>query len=384
VTDAPITAAGLAPRLRQLREAHTLKQRELAAALRPERPASVALISAWESERAPAVPSEAWLSAYARLLAPDWAARRSRPRLLDDGELTPSERSDVADLVSELHALRHEALSAPESQAPAETGALGGRFWHFPDGQPIVIIGSRLPDDELRGFLYANPLHPDYMHMLRHADGGAVVELFGHLRAENPTSEVRFRTADQVREEDDLSGHVVIIGGGDRNPFAGWFADRTDDYVNIPRGATLPDAAGPKDRRFTTRSGELLPDYCDPIFADHDVHTTDTEWRDGAWQEVGVELPDILYDAAILARQPNPLNTTATATLCYGLYGRGTYGAVRTFTDARLRDSNEEYRQKRFGYLTSYWMLIRVLCSGRLTTTPDLNREYTRVLEWPE
>ena len=241
----------LSRRLRALRESRKLKQRELGAVLRPERPVSDALISAWESERAPALPSESWLSSYARLFSPDWDTRRSAPRLLDDGELTHAEKEELSTLEAELHALRRRAAQGGRAEdVSPNTGALGGRFWHFADEKPVMIIGSALPDEELRWFPYADRRHPDYMHLVRHADSGAVVELFGHLRAENPTSDVRFKTSNANLSEDELSGHVVVLGGQDLNPYPLWFAERRDDFDEFPRAGHIDET--PRGRRFVT------------------------------------------------------------------------------------------------------------------------------------
>ena len=41
-------------------------------------------------------------------------------------------------------------------------------------------------------------------------------------------------------------------------------------------------------------------------------------------------------------------NKRRTVTVCNGMYGRGTYGAVRALTDVRFRDSNDGYVKSRF------------------------------------
>ena len=68
---------------------------------------------------------------------------------------------------------------------------------------------------------------------------------------------------------------------------------------------------------------------------------------------------------------------------CFGVFTRGTYGAVRTFTDFALRESNEAYLQDRFTDLDDFWMVIRVPVSSALTVTPNLSWPYTRLVEWP-
>ena len=38
---------------------------------------------------------------------------------------------------------------------------------------------------------YTDPLDPDFISVYRYSDPDALIELFGHLRAANPTSPVR-------------------------------------------------------------------------------------------------------------------------------------------------------------------------------------------------
>jgi hypothetical protein len=366
-------------------------------------PLSLTAVSGWE--RGVEIPTVDRLQNYARFFATARSIpNEGDPRLLPDDELSEQEQTDLKQLADELLVLREQSVRAltspPESTAPVAVEEVlraskapvatrptlpeGQRFWHFPDGQPIFIVGSKVLDPNILAHPYMNSRHPNRMPMALFADGLAIVELFGHLRAENPLSDVRFKTHDEV-DADDLSGHVVVIGGGDVNPFAEWFSDRMD----VP----IASAAGPGDRHTTptedaaftvygrdgvpgtgTRHGPIIKGHIDVTLRQQNTDAVTEEW------------PNLVYDVALLARQENPLNTTATATLCHGLYGSGTYGAVRTFTDARLREANERYRQERFGDSEEFYMLIRVLCNQKLgvITTPDLNRRYTRILEWPE
>ena len=55
----------------------------------------------------------------------------------------------------------------------------------------------------------------------------------------------------------------------------------------------------------------------------------------------------LLEDVALFARAVNPFNRKRFVTICNGMYGRGTYGAVRALTDERFRDRNMEYIQAR-------------------------------------
>src|SRR5919205_1992077 len=138
--------AALAQRLRDLRTQWppaVVTQRQLADALG----VSVPLISSWENTPPPAVPSEGWLQSYARFFATQRSIEGDRPRLLELRELTDEEEQARRALVDELVELR-EVAARPASER-AQTGALGGRFYYFPDGQPVRIIYTHLPDYEL-------------------------------------------------------------------------------------------------------------------------------------------------------------------------------------------------------------------------------------------
>ena len=59
-------------------------------------------------------------------------------------------------------------------------------------------------------------------------------------------------------------------------------------------------------------------------------------------------------------------------TVLSGLFSRGTFGAVRAFTDANLRARNENYVYNTLDP-ANFWVLTEVPVFGGLTTlTPDL------------
>lgn len=87
-------------------------------------------------------------------------------------------------------------------------------------------------------------------------------------------------------------------------------------------------------------------------------------------------------DVALFARAVSPFNSERTITICNGMYGRGTYGAVRALTDARFRDRNADYLRSRFGASETYCVLTRVPIVYGVTLTPDwTSGEYT-LFEW--
>lgn len=392
----------LGDRLKGLRDELGVTQKQVAAALGGRKPLSLTIVSNWENGRM--TPTLDRLEAYGRLFATDRSLDGAHLRLLSAAELTEEERETARAIELELVELRQLRESADEPpvtvpdvarpiEDPVEDVVVPPtRMWHFPDGQPIVIIGSRVTDPTLRNHPYASPRHPNHMPLLLQPDGFSVVELFGHLRAENPRSLVRFKTEDEV-DADDLSGHVVVVGGPDVNPHAAWFGER----MNLPLGgvtegepddpSTLATNAAftiyeEKQDAGTGETTRIAKDIFKPVFEG----TLDVEIGGVGEAPRRMTWPNLVYDIALLARQPNPLNLSATATLIYGLYANGTYGAVRTFTDARLRDVNERYRRTAFGDTELFWILMRVPCHQRLgvVTTPDLNRPYNRVYEWFE
>ena len=82
---------------------------------------------------------------------------------------------------------------------------------------------TKLPEAEAPKL--ANPGNPNYAQLAGFGDLDAMVELHGHARAENPGMNVYYKGTPDVKA-DDLSGHVVIIGGiawGGGATLAGYF-----------------------------------------------------------------------------------------------------------------------------------------------------------------
>src|SRR3954468_7609963 len=187
----------LAQRLRELRTQWppvVVTQRQLADALG----VSVPLISSWESATTTAVPSEGWLQAYARFFATQRSIDGEKPRLLELRELTDEEEQARRALVDELVELR-EATARPTSER-AQTGALGGRFYYFPDGQPVRIIYSKLPDYELQR---RPPTLESLLHAARHVLG---------RQAGEPAPELR-EAADEVQRYEQMHEAVRLLHG---------------------------------------------------------------------------------------------------------------------------------------------------------------------------
>ena len=344
--------------------------------------------------------------------------------------------------------------------ARKQTGALGGRFYYFPDGQPVRIIYTKLPGHELLrrppttetllhaahevrrlvgefaelneavtelehydrlhealtilrrraeevhqsgggdeilaslevldagvvtfesvGVQYANPWHPNAIQTLHNGDADAVLELLGHVRAENPGSDVRWVASDEV-QNDDLTGHVILLGQGDQMPGRGSGVLRyLRERLDMPVEAELPIGGDPEyDSRFVvTLDKEGRPD---PDGAEREIHVPRFVLDEKGRPVLDDGQPRLEYDVAMLGRFENPLNLSATVTICSGIFSRGTYGAVRALTDAILRARNERYLLDHFD-LAGFWLLLHVPvfagATGALTVTPDLSRPFHRL-----
>jgi hypothetical protein len=344
----------LAGRLRALRldhwpDAH-LTQAVLARALGGGGSLGASAISSWENAQSLRVPTPERLAAYATFFATRRSVSGRAPRLLGDSELSQEERSVRADLERELLSLR--AVAVGEAEDPDGADRRGGGIWHFPDGEQIRLVCGEIPNEDRPR--YAAMSESNYIELLSYADLDALVELFGHLRATNPSSDVRFRLARDI-EADDLTGHVVLMGGAALNEATRWFYGLAD----------LPVVQGSGDDEVFVMRKERTARFA-PTFGRG---------------ELGLGLVE---DVGLLARAPNPANAARTLTICGGVYTRGVYGAVRCFTDAQLRDNNETYIRDRFDVSDTFGLLMRVPVFLGATSTPDLTSPNNRLYEWPE
>jgi transcriptional regulator with XRE-family HTH domain len=388
----------LGARLRDLR--HTwddlpVTQRHVSQALG----LSGALVSSWENGTA--IPPEERLNGYARFFATRRSMAQRPPALIPAEDLTGQEEERRSDLIDELVRLREETLEGSMAR-PRETGALGGRFWYFPDGQPITILCTPLSQQQLGYTLEAsesgklapavqystNPTHPNAVRNLGNGDIDALLELVGHIRAENPTSTVRWLTYDRIVSADQLTGHLVVLGGGDAT-------DSTLPNGNVSTVKSLTASLEvPVRPRFIGGDEEFDGEFVIGVDSDG-VPTFDPDGsnkeeiyrprfvRDEALDSrprVLVRAAPVLQaDLALIVRKPNPLNPSAKVTILSGLFSRGTYGAVRAFTDATFRARNEQWL---FSTLNpdDFWLLVQVqVFAGENTITPDLGRASHRL-----
>jgi hypothetical protein len=358
----------LARRLRALREQRwpdlRVTQLQIAEAFGDGRPLSMSLISSWESTRKPVAPPRSRLSQYATFFASRRSVEGPRARLLMPGEMTPHELAERGRLYDELMRLYSPdgADRLPPRLPLAPPGdEIGGGPFHFPDQKPVTIVCSRLPERFRQRMPYTDPQDPDYVRSYTYADIDSLLELFGHIRAVNPTVTVNIRAADAV-EEDDYTAHLVLLGGVDWNPVT----------VDIIRRANLPVVLGDRPEenlyggQFTVTDGE----------ADGKVFTPELERAGDRYI--------LREDIALVFRARNPYNRLRTLTLCNGMFGRGTYGAVRALTDVRFRDRNEKFLRDRFGGFERFSILTRVMITANgEAMTPDWTVAENRLHEWP-
>ncbi|MCE6993366.1 XRE family transcriptional regulator [Saccharothrix sp. S26] len=353
----------LAHRLRALREERwpdvTITQSDLAQAFSAEKPASVPLLSSWESRTKPKTPPLHRLAAYATFFATKRSVASRPYRLVPVEELTPDELRRRDELLRELTDLRAAAAEREDGATPAHDRADRG-FWYFHDRHVITIVVAQLPADMRAKMPYSDPTQPDYVELYTYADLDALIELHGHIRALNPRSQVNFRIASDLAP-DDYTTHLVLLGGVDWNLVTRELLDRVDLPITQVARHVEDEAGG-----FVVRTPGGDERLYAPKLGNHD----------------GREV--LLEDVGHFYRGTNPFNHKRTVTICNGQYGRGTLGVVRALTDSRFRDRNAEYLGQRFAGLASYSVLTRVMVVNGQVVTPDWNLPYFRLFEWPE
>ncbi len=343
----------LAQRLRDLRENRwpevELTQAALAKALSGEGHLSSATVSSWENSGSPKLPPRGRLTAYARFFATHRSVEADPPKLLPLDALTDEEQSAFKALEAELIRLRDGARNPS-----ARSDVVGTRSWYFSDSGPVTLICAQLPDEETCKL--ASPADPNYTELLSYADLDALVELHGHIRAENSTMDVFFKLSSSVAP-DDLSGHVVLLGGIAWNDKT----QRLSEMTSIPvRQVEIPEI----------KTGEIFE-----LEQGGDIKRFLPTWGDDG--------RTLIEDVGLIVRTPNPLNSNRSLTICNGIHSRGVLGAVRALTDARLRDSNEKFITENFANPSNFAMLMRVAVIAGQAMTPDFNAPNCVLYRWP-
>jgi transcriptional regulator with XRE-family HTH domain len=342
-----------------------VNQRQLAAALSGSgKSVSVPLISSWETGQG--VPPESRLYDIATFFATPRSFDGKAGRLLSMQELTEQERSDRDELAKELIQLRERAVNMVSSTAaaPSEVEEIAESLsvgpFRFEVGQTITIVCAELPPEMLQAMAYTDPQDPDYIEMNRYSDLGSLVELHGHLRAANPTSQVNIRFAHQLTE-DDYTSHLVALGGVDWNRAT----SSVLDFLQLPVRQVSRVAEDDSDNAYFEAIGD------DGAAVQHFPQIGEAGGR-----------KILRADVALFARAVNPFNQKRTVTICNGMYGRGTYGAVRALTDARFRDRNGPYVQEQLTGSTAFCLLTRVIVVNNNALTPDWTLPENRLFEW--
>lgn len=350
---APPAALQLAKRLRQLRQQWpdvSLTQQQLAEVFSTEEKLAGATVSSWESVSSPKLPPRRRLLAYARFFATQRSIEAGL-RLLPLKELTQDERPAYKNLETEL--LRLRSLAAGGS---AEEEIAFSRSWHFVDTSHVTLVCAKLPRKQTGPL--AEPSDPNYTELQAFADLDALMELHGHIRAENPMTTVRYRIPAEV-EPDELTGHLVLIGGVVWNEITG----RLSEMARLP----IRQLAHPK-----LLSGEIF------------VAETDGKEREFWPKWTNGDHGVLEEDVGLLARVPNPLNSSRTLTICNGIHSRGVYGAVRSLTDAQLRDANERYISGNFRNSDSFAILMSVQVIKNTAMTPDFSGDAAVLYQWSQ
>lgn len=337
----PNQANSLARRLRELRESKQLTQAQLATALSSEGRVATPTVSSWESETNPKTPPEARIKAYARFFCTE-RSLDGEAHLIPEDQLTPLELDMFRQLESRLLELLH-----PDDRKVQRT-------FQFEAG-PVVVICPTAPT-EMWGPL-ADVLDPNFTEMRQYGDLDALIELYAHIRAENPTLEVSYRLTSEV-VSDDFSSHVVLLGGIGWNLVTRRF-QRAITQVPIAQAA-VDDLDTGEIFKLETPKGvvSFYPEYDD----------------------LG-EGRELIADVGYLARLRNPFKVSRTLTICNGIHSRGVLGAVRCFTDPSVREDNEKYLTDRFPD-GEFAMLLRVPVVANKILAPDLKDPRARLYEW--
>jgi hypothetical protein len=338
----------LANRLRELRERAFVKltQSQLGQAFgTADDPLSPAAISMWENPASGRLPPASRLEAYALLFCTARSFEGGGVHMLSVDELTPEELDRWENLRQELLTLRDRA----ETYQGAPSSVRAESMWHFPDSSRITLVCDRLKPENRPP--HADPGHRDYVRFAGLADLDSLVDIYGAVRAYNPSSQVVIMAADDLRQRD-VANHLVLIGGRAWKTVMPWFS----------RIFPIPiEAEDPGDRGAIT--------VRDP---------------DGAEREFKPALVDgeLVEDVGFFARGENPAAPLRTLTIVGGITTRGVHGAARCFIDPEMRGRNEGYLYPRFPDGSTYCIVMRVPVLNRDPLTPDLSIAENRLFEW--
>ncbi|HTX29282.1 MAG TPA: helix-turn-helix transcriptional regulator [Streptosporangiaceae bacterium] len=342
-------ARRLANRLRELRERAfvRLTQSQLGQALgAQDDPLSPAAISMWENPASGRLPPVSRLEAYALLFCTP-RSFEGGVHMLGVGELTREELDRRDDLLGELLALRDMAESHQGVTSPVRPESM----WHFPDGSRITLVCYRVSPEYRPA--HADPGHLNYVRFAGLADLDSLIDVYGAIRAYNPTSRVSIVAAEDLRQRD-IANHLVLIGGRAWSAVMPWFSRifpvpiSTEDPGD--RGAIVIRNADGTEREFKYT---LVDD-------------------------------DLVEDVGFFVRGENPAAPLRTLTIIGGITTRGVHGVARCFIDTEMRSRNENYLYPRFPEGSTYCIVMRVPVVNGDPLTPDLSISENRLFEWDD
>jgi len=338
-------AIRFAAALRELRESTwpdlVLTQGQLAQALSLEGRVAPATLSSWESVTNPKTPSVARIASYARFFCTE-RSLEGEPHLIPEDQLTPDELKRLREI--ESHLLE---LSNPQQREVQRT-------FQF-DAGPVTLICPTAPTP-VRGSL-ADEHDPNFTKLQQYGDLDALIQLYGHVRAENPNLEVVYRLSSEVVPED-YSSHVILLGG------VGWNEGTRRmqaalGQVPIQQIAVDDLSAGDAFRVETDQGARIFyPGY----------------------EELGGRR-ELVADVSYVARLRNPFKFNRTLTICNGIHSRGVLGAVRSLTDPGVSEENEKYLADRFPE-GEFAILLRARVVGNQTLSPDFLDPEARLFIW--
>jgi len=305
-------------------------------------------VSSYETGQA--APGDETLRIYATFFATPRSMSNGQFRLPSEDELTRPELEARDALFRDLQRLR-DGTASNRAQGRRRT-------WDFPDDSPIRLVCGKIPAEDVSSL--AEPTNPNFTKLLTYADLDAMVELFGHIRAENPLADVRFMQPDDMSDAD-LSYHVVVVGGLGWNQTTGSFLALLDDLpVQQVEDDDFPDG-----EFFVVQQDGAEPQRYVPQKSRHAAF-------------------GLVEDVGFFARYPNPYNSATTLTICNGVHSRGVLGTVRMLTNQSLSGRNEEYLATRFADALSYGVLFRVQINNGKTVTPEIGNPRIRLFEWSD
>jgi transcriptional regulator with XRE-family HTH domain len=351
---ASIPARILSERLRELREREfkPLTQKQLAKALGGAESLSISTVSLWEKPGSDRLPPAERLEAYARLFCTERSFSSGALRLLRDDELTEQEQAREAELYEELLDLRERALStdvATGSRSPEQPSVKQHpSLWRFPDESAVSIVCSDAPGEDRPS--YADEGHLNYSRYARHADLDALIEVYGQVKADNPSNWIRILPPGSL-EYDFALNHLVIIGGGAVDDAAPWFT----------QGVTLPTAR---------ESG------------DTHVFTYDVDGEVREFKSTRDDDGTMTYDVGFIARAPHKIVPGRVVIVLGGITSRGVHGAALAFADPHVRDVNLQYLMDTFGDAETFCILMRIPVRNGSALPPNLQDDDVRLYEW--